>query len=490
MAAPLPTEPMLAAAAGLRRRALRAAAYLIAKHGGEVALALAGEPALVRALGPASYGLWVASYGVFNYIRYLGTLGVDAYLLRIEVEPPMAVYDQAFTMLLLFGFAGSAIGAAVLPILQWWIHFPHFVTVALALMASMPVVLVPLVPLALLERQLEYGAVAKIEFAGRAVFYVVACALAFAAFGAWAPIAGFILGRVAVAIFVFWRAAYRPRLHLERGLAREVMRYGLSYAAAGWIWGMTALVNPLIVGHYAGPAAVAYVGFTERLVAALAFAKGASMRLSMPLLARFQHDRARLSAALSEGIRLQVMLVAPCLLAGSFATAAIIPILHRDWAPLIQIYPFVATTALVGSIFILHSSTMHVLGRNYAVGIFHLVYVLALSTASLILVRKFGWLGYGWAQLAAIPAFAVIHLFVKSEAVRVRYGAATAIAATTAFALYWQSLGPLAFAGLALLLIHPGTRRLYPSYFAQIRTSFLDEADSATIGGQVTSHAR
>ena len=73
---------------------------------------------------------------------------------------------------------------------------------------------------------------------------------------------------------------------------REMVGYGVNYSGAYWIWQLRDIVNPVIVGKFAGPGAVAFVALTVRLVDALSFLKGVGWRVSLSVLGRMQKEPA------------------------------------------------------------------------------------------------------------------------------------------------------------------------------------------------------
>ena len=77
-------------------------------------------------------------------------------------------------------------------------------------------------------------------------------------------------------------------------LLSELLSYGLGYSAAGWVWQLRTLSNPLIVARVLGPEAAASVAVASRLVEALSFMRLVLWRVAMPALGRMQEDRARL----------------------------------------------------------------------------------------------------------------------------------------------------------------------------------------------------
>ena len=455
---------------GLRRDALRAGLYLFGRHGVDVVLGVVAEPLIARLVGPFSYGLWIAGQRVFLYMTVICALGIDVYLLRKEGEVETDEYHQAFTVLLLLGVAGIGLGLGVIALLRKWVAIEGFGAVASALIVALPVVLSMRVPVTQLERALDYRSVAIIEVSGRLLFYTAAVVLAFLGWGAWAIVLGFWLQLILSATIATARARYRPRFRLRAQNVKQMIGYGAGFSAANWIYRLRDLVNPVILGHFAGAEAVGYVGLAERIVTSVGFVRHAAWRLSMAVLGRVQDSRERLAAAVSEGTQLQVMALAPCLLAVGLALPfAAVPLFGEKWKPLVAIYPFIATAALLSTLVNLQGSALYVLKRNWLGALCNVTYLTLFAGSALLLVPKIGWLGYGWAEFAAIPAYYLVHRLFVREVGRIDYRLPGAVVVVFAMGFFWQKLGWVSAAGFIGLAIWPLTWRTLREYALQLR---------------------
>jgi PST family polysaccharide transporter len=261
-------------------------------------------------------------------------------------------------------------------------------------------------------------------------------------------------------------------------LVREMLKYGVSYSAANWVWSARLLVNPLVVGRYLGPESVAYVSLASRLVEVASFVRTATWRLSIAALAKVQGDLGRIRRVIDEGTMLQILGVAPFLCAGSIGTLFLPRLLGDSWYPVIGIFPFLALGALANAMFSMHSSALYVLKRNRQVGLFHLTSVGLLAGGSLILVPRIGLVGYGLAEVAAMAAYFVIHRQV-TNLFPTRYHTS----APWFFALSPPIFIPLVPLPHALLLFLPVIillsrthyRRLLAGYVRQLRPQATEE---------------
>lgn len=398
----------------LRTTAVRGGSYLVLRQVLGALISTVGLILTTRILGPESYGTWVAASGVYAYLLSLSGWGVNVYLIRREADPSTQDYHQAFSLLLLLGSVGAGLAFVALPLLQHWVHIEAFGPVAMALFAGLPINLVASVPLALLERALDYRKVAIIELSGLIVFYLVALPLAYQGLGPWAMVSGWWATQLLTLGLLYWMSGYRPRFYWDGARVRTMVGYGLGYSASEWIWNLGNLVNPLIVGRYAGAEAVGQVGLAIRIVEQLSFVILTPVaRLSIPLFARLREDRNRLVKALTEGTALQILTLGPILAGFGLAAPLIIPpLIGPQWLPSLEVYPFIAAAYLCGSASSLHFSILFVLGRLREVALFRVTHLLVFAGSALLLVPRFGLRGYGWADMVALPSYALLFIWI------------------------------------------------------------------------------
>ncbi len=448
----------------LRTVAVRGGIYMVLRQGLGIAVSTVGIILLTRALGPKEYGIWSAAFAVYFYLSTFFQGGVKTYLVRHQEELLPQDYHQAFSLLLLLSFAGAGVGFLAVPFLQRWTDFGGFGMATMALLAVLPIQLVSTVPLAYFERLLDYRPVALIEFASQVVFYPVALPLAFRGWGAFAPVAGWWAAQLLTLGLMFWKSGYRPRLYWESMRAGSMIRYGWSFSAFEGARSLRLLVNPLIVGRYAGAEAVGQVALAIRIAEQLSsIVMFPASRLSISVLARLQEDKARLTKALAEGMNLQLITVGPLLIGFAFVAPWIIPtLLGPEWSPVLDVYPFIATPYLISTALIVHMSALIVLQRLWRLVIFRLVYLVAFAGWAIFLIPRVGLEGYGWAELAALPSFILLLVWVwlyVGKPMSVQAG--VWLIAWTVPLFFWQlgSWGWISIVALILPLMWSATRR-------------------------------
>ena len=188
-------------------------------------------------------------------------------------------------------------------------------------------------------------------------------------------------------------------------------------------------------------------------------------RLSIAALARIREDKPRLARAVTEGMKLQVMAQAPLLVGFGWTALWVLPLLSgKDWAPVMQVYPFIALGFLVNAVFNLHTSALYVLQKNYEVAVFHAIHIAIFAGGAFILVPSVGLVGYGLAEAAALTSYVAIHAYFVRDVGNPSYLIAGSWAAAAALALFVHELGWWAALGTLAVLLWPGTWREIRGY--------------------------
>ncbi len=454
----------------LRTQALRGGTYLAMRQAIGMVLSVGGVLLLTRAIGPEQYGLYAAATSIFTYVQNLTQLGLAVYLVRREGEEVLEVYHQAFTLLLILGLGGMLLGLLGRPLLEGWVRLEGFGFVSQVMFLGLPVALVSQVPLARLERNLDYKRVAMVELWNQLFYYVVALPLALQGAGVWAPVTGWWAAQIQAIGLFYWSAGYRPRFCWNPALIKQMINYSLGYSASIWVWQLRSLVNPLLVSRYAGAEAVGYVALAIRLVEVLSFVKTATWRIAIATLARLQGDRVRLLKAVTEGMGYQILALGPLLVGLAWVGPWLLPLLFGPrWLPVMTVYPFIALSYLSNVVFNMHSSALYVLQRNWGVTVFHLVHIVLFAGAALLLLPRLGLVGYGWAEVVALGSYGVIHIYLLRDIGSPNYQLAGLWWGAFALALFARFLGWWVALGLVAVALWPDTQQKLGDYIKSLR---------------------
>ncbi|MCU0549925.1 MAG: oligosaccharide flippase family protein, partial [Leptolyngbya sp. Prado105] len=253
-------------------------------------------------------------------------------------------------------------------------------------------------------------------------------------------------------------------------LVKEIISYSIGFSAANWAFQARTLVNPLIVGRFAGAEAVAYVALAVRMVDVLSFVRTSTYRISISALAQMQSETERLRKALADGMNLQVLALGPLLVLASWFGPIMIPLIFGEkWSPVISVFPLIALSALWGALFNLHSSALYVLKQNWQVAIFHVLHIVLFIGGAWLFVPRLGLIGYGWAEVATVLGYGLIHYYLVKAIGVPDYRIPILWCAALSLALFCYQLGWWAALPLAAIGLWSETRQTVGQYVRQMQ---------------------
>ncbi len=460
---------------GLRSKVIKGGALMVIRQALGILLSLIGVLFITRVIGPTEYGLYGVAYGIVSFLGGLGIWGLDVYLLRKTSNPDQQDYDQVFTLLLCISGVFTLSLVLGQHIIAQMLKLPEVAPLIAVMGLTLPLSVLNLPLTIKLDRDLNFQRVAFIELISQISYYVVALPLANRGAGAWAPVGGLWLQQITMVVLTVYSTSLRPRLCWKPSLVREMLAYGLSLSFAGWLWQLRSLVNPVIVGRFAGAEAVGFVALAIRLVEMLAFAKSVTWRLAMAALAKLENDKTRLRKSIEEGMRLQALAVGLPMAGFAIAAPVVLPLVFgKDWTPALQIFPLIAIGYLANSMFNLHSSVLYLCGKNLEVTWFHAAHIALFAGGAFLLVPYLGMMGYGWAEIAALASYIVIHIYIAKEIGSPNYTVAlgwfTISIAVLILSTFNEAVRYLSFVLLLLPLLSTKERNSLIGYFQILKS--------------------
>jgi O-antigen/teichoic acid export membrane protein len=459
--------------ADLRQQVLRGTFYLVGRQALALVVSLGGVAILVRQIGPTNYGLYTGAASIAYVLASVGTFGLDVYLVRRERAVTKTDLDQAVTLLAVSALIVTIPTIALAGPVLGSLNLPRFEEPLRVIALSLPLTLLQAPMMASLERALDYRKVAIIEMVQQFVYYGVALTLAFLGTGFWSPVAGFVASQAWLFVATYAAQRYRPAFTWDRALVRDMLGYGWSYSTSSWLWQLRGLVNPLVVGHFLGAAAVGFVGLAARLVEVTAFVRNAAWRLSIAAFGRVQSDLTRFRRVVGEAMGLQTLAVAPLLAVIGSAGPWLLPAVfgHR-WEPVVRVFPYIALGMIFQSVFSTETSVLYVLGRGRSVLPVHALHLALFGGGAALCVWRFGIVGFGYGELIALAAYVLLDRKVRQVFAVSYLEALPWVVAFTPplFALYVPAPAvPLLWLPFLAIALQPRQREQIRGYVSYVR---------------------
>lgn len=267
---------------------------------------------LARSLGPEILGLYFISFTVFMILRQLIDFGVGIHLIRLPSMPDEGEIKGAFTLQQAIALACALVTlAAVSPFAAYWYgHKGLFPLIASAGIGAYFNSLQS-IPLALLERKMEYRKVGFIEISEIAAFNLAAVAGAVAGAGVMGLALGNILrGAVPAFISAFMTGTW-PSFSTDRAKVAGLVRTASPLVGANLVLWVIILAPPVLIGSLAGTKELGIAQMAYGLLGNTMFIATIFQRLSLTSLSKFQDDMERFNRLVQNALKLLFVIYIP-----------------------------------------------------------------------------------------------------------------------------------------------------------------------------------
>jgi O-antigen/teichoic acid export membrane protein len=250
----------------VERGAVRGTALLVGRFVALQGITGIATIAIAHLLSPSDYGAFAVAYAVQLFARSAIDLGLVAALVQ-RPSPPTPHEQQAATGFMLLagiGLAAAASGVAfgVLPAIGSSSQMADVTAVACL---SLPFLALRAIPMALLDRDLNFGKVTVVEFTETIGFYSFALTAAIAGLGPFslggAVPFSFAVGAVAALFAQPW--SYGARIDL-RGVA-PLLIFGFKATAQFPLYFLREMGVVLLLATVASQAAAGFYGISQRV---------------------------------------------------------------------------------------------------------------------------------------------------------------------------------------------------------------------------------
>jgi O-antigen/teichoic acid export membrane protein len=194
-----------------------------------------------------------------------------------------------------------------------------------------PLVGAALIPLAIMNRDLQYERIAIVNVCATFAAAMTRLGLAVAGAGAWALVAGYTASGLYVLIGAMIARPFWPHFRFQMAEIRPLVRFGIRAAASNIFEQIFKNVDYLLIGWFYGtaPLAVYRVAFDVAMEPAMAVGTLVN-RTALPVFARVATVKAHLADALAWSLRRLVLLVAPLMVGLILAADPLMALLHDD----------------------------------------------------------------------------------------------------------------------------------------------------------------
>lgn len=374
----------------LKERTLRGGLAKICAQGAGFFLRIGSLMVLARLLDPNDFGLVgmvTAVTGVFSLFKDAGLSVATVQRVRITNEQVSTLFWINIGLGMILGI----LSLAVAPILVSFYEEPRLFWVAAALGAGFLFNAAGVQHSALLQREMQFTALAIIEVISLLVSIGVGVSTAMAGFGYWALV-GMAITSPAASTVLLWLSSSWVPVWPRRGMAlKPILHFGGIATLNSLVVYIAYNLEKVLLGRFWGAEALGIYGRAYQLISIpTENLNTASGGITFAALSRLQEDPDRLRHYFLRGYSLVLALTLPITLACAlFANDIILILLGEKWKEAISIFQLLTPTILV---FALINPFVWLL---YSIGLVGRSLKIALVIAPLVILAYLLGLPYG-----------------------------------------------------------------------------------------------
>jgi PST family polysaccharide transporter len=300
-------------ATSLGEQVARGAFWSYAAHFAGRGVTFVGLVVLARLLGPEQFGLFGMAMVLVNLLEVSRDLGLQRALLYVGCSDDAERVRR--TGLVLTVAVGLGLGALILlvaPLIGDFFGLAEVTSLTRALAAYFVIAGLGTVPDTILMQRLDFRRRFWPEVGAPLARYGVAIGLALSGSGAWALVAGQLAGVLTSVVLSVALCGWRPRAGLDRGIARELLRFSWQASAVEVTAAILLNFDYLLVGRFLGSAPLGLYTLAFKLPdTTLVAIANVSGRLLMPTFIRVKDDPARLRESFLQALHYLTLAIAP-----------------------------------------------------------------------------------------------------------------------------------------------------------------------------------
>ena len=257
---------------------------------------------------------------------------------------------------------------ATAPAVAWLYGMPAMAQYFVAIAIKQPLVGAALVPLALMNRSLQFERIAIVNVCATFGAALTRLVLGASGAGVWALVAGYVASGLFIMIGAWIAHPFRPRLGVQPASIRPLARFGVRSAASNISEQMFKNIDYMLIGWFYGPALLAVYRVAFDIAMEPAMAVGTLVnRTALPVFARAAGAPAELGSILLWSLGKIAFLVTPLMVALMLAAGPLTALLHdshgASYAAAAMPLRLLAAAALLRIVTQLFSTMMIGIGR-------------------------------------------------------------------------------------------------------------------------------
>jgi PST family polysaccharide transporter len=363
---------------------------------------------------------------VVGFARIFKDLGTASAVIRGKALSP-ALLSSIFWVNLAFGALTMLLLCAAAPAVAAFYHEPRVTMLLRVVSLTFLLSSLSILQQALLERNLAFDRLARIELVAGVTGAAAGIGAAVAGQGVWSLVYQALVVAGVTTVLLWLVGGWRPRLLFDWGEVRAVTGYSLNLTAFNVFNYVERNLDNLLIGRFLGAGALGYYALAYRLM--LYPLQGVStviIRVLFPTYAKIQDDDARFRRIYLQVTGAIAVVTFPVFF-GLMATSEplILTIFGEEWRPVIPLILILGPVGMLQSVGTMAGAIYRAKGRTDWHFRFQLVTV-SLSIPAFALGLRWGVVGVAAAYAAVMTILAYPSFAIPFSLIGLRVGALVA----------------------------------------------------------------
>lgn len=319
---------------------------------------------LARLVAPEAFGLVALATAFIAFMGPLANQGMDTAIVQ-QPELEAEHLDTAFWTNLAGAAALTTVGIGSADWLATLFGDPRLSPVLVALSWTFVLMSASSVPQALLQRDLNFRALATRSLAGTCAGAVVGVGMALAGYGVWSLVGKQLASSLMRAVLLWRLSSWRPRLRFSVRHLKQLLGFGVNVVGIQLLISVNRRTDNILIGYFLGPLALGYYSVAYQVLVLMSeLLAGTLSRVVMPAFSRLQKDRERLRSAFYRVTNVWSLFIFPFFIGmSSVAPEFLVGLFGQKWEPSVSVLEVLVLVGIVQSLLRCHASLIVAAGR-------------------------------------------------------------------------------------------------------------------------------
>ena len=239
----------------LKGRTISGTLVTIAAQATKFLLNLAFIMVLARLLTPKDFGLYAMVTTMMGFLWIFQDIGLSTATVQRQKISHTQV-SNLFWVNIGVGTLVTVIVAALAPAIAWFYREPRLVGITLALSITFLLTTSAVQHIALLNRQMRFGAIAIIEVTCVLSGYLTGIGMGLSGYGYWALVGANVVQVVVRLVLAWLISGWKPQLFSKNAQTRHLLSFGANITIGNLINTLARGLDNVLIGRFFGPVAV------------------------------------------------------------------------------------------------------------------------------------------------------------------------------------------------------------------------------------------